>query len=87
VVAEVLVALRRLGQDDMITYVDDYADVAERIAEADLKLVRQQSGPAARVQTAVVGTILGDQLIAGLRRLAQQDASARMFGRPRPPSP
>jgi DNA-binding transcriptional MerR regulator len=78
-VAEVIVALRRLGLEDMVAAIDDYADAAERIAGADLALVRRQDGPAAAVHGAVVGTILGDRLIAGLRRLAQEDASARVF--------
>ena len=45
----------------------------------DLELVSGRE-PEAMVYRAVIGTILGDALIAGLRRLAQEDASARTFG-------
>jgi DNA-binding transcriptional MerR regulator len=77
-VAEVIVALRRLGVDRLVDMIDEYAAAVERIAELDLGLVRD-SDPETAVYRAVVGTILGDALIAGLRRLAQESTSARLF--------
>jgi DNA-binding transcriptional MerR regulator len=76
--AEVIAALRRLGVGRQVDLIDGYADAVERIAEIDLGLVRD-ADPEAAVYQAVVGTILGDAMIAGLRRLAQESISARLF--------
>jgi DNA-binding transcriptional MerR regulator len=82
-VAEVLAAQRRLGMGAQAEMIEDYANAVEAIAALDLRLV---SGcePEAMLYRAVIATILGDALIAGLRRLAQEDASARTFGHPDP---
>ena len=77
-VAEVIAALRRLGVDGQVDRLDEYADAVERIAHIDLGLVRD-ADPETAVYHAVVGTILGDALIAGLRRLAQESISATLF--------
>jgi DNA-binding transcriptional MerR regulator len=81
-VAEVVAALRGLGADDIVMHLDEYAESAERIAATDLEIVRRRAEPHEMVYGAVIATILGDTLVAGLRRLAQEDASARMFARP-----
>lgn len=77
--AEVIAAMRHLGVDDLIDKIDEYADAAETIAATDLELIRHRGDPEAMVYGAVVGTILGDALLAALRRLAQENASAKMF--------
>jgi DNA-binding transcriptional MerR regulator len=77
-VAEVIAALRRLGVGRQVDLIDEYAGAVERIAEIDLGLVRD-ADPETAVYQAVVGTILGEALIAGLRRLAQESISARLF--------
>ncbi|MBB5868045.1 DNA-binding transcriptional MerR regulator [Allocatelliglobosispora scoriae] len=79
--AEVIAALRQLGVTEPLENIDDYADTAERVAQVDMKLVRKRlEDPAGLVYGVVIGTVVGDQLLAALRRLAQEDASARMFG-------
>jgi DNA-binding transcriptional MerR regulator len=77
-VAEVIAALRRLGVGGQVDLIDEYAAAVERIAEIDLGLLHD-ADPETAVYQAVVGTILGDALIVGLRRLAQESISARMF--------
>jgi DNA-binding transcriptional MerR regulator len=77
-VAEVVAALRRLGLTRQVELLDGYATAVEDIAELDLSLVTG-SDPETMIYRAVIGTILGDTLIAGLRRLAQESASARLF--------
>jgi DNA-binding transcriptional MerR regulator len=77
-VAEVIAALRRLDNSKQVDMIDGYAEAVERIAELDLDLV-QAADPETVVYRAVVGTILGDALIAGLRRLAQESLSAQLF--------
>jgi DNA-binding transcriptional MerR regulator len=80
-VAEVILTLRQLGLEDFLAVIDEYAEAAERAATTDLELVRARGQPEAMVYAAVVGTILGDRLMAGLRHLAQEDVSARTLGR------
>ncbi len=80
-IADIIAAMRRLGWDDMVTSIDGYADVADRAAELDMEIVARHSDPDEIVYGAVVGTILGDALIAGLRRLAQESASAKAYER------
>jgi DNA-binding transcriptional MerR regulator len=77
--AEVIAALRQLGVDDLVDKIDDYADAAEAIATTDLEIIGSRRDPEEAVYGAVVGTILGDALIAALRRLAQENASAKLF--------
>ena len=79
-VTETIAAMRHLGAGDLLALIDEYAAAAERIAVADLEQVRRRAEPDAIVYGAVVGTILGDRLIAGLRRLAQEHVSARVLG-------
>lgn len=62
--------------------LDAWADAAEIIGRADLSTVPPE--PADALRQVVLGTVLGDPIIATLRRLAQQDASAR-YGSPDSP--
>lgn len=79
--AEVIAALRQVGLGDMLAIIDVYADAAQHSAAADLGLVQRQDGTDAMVYTAVVGTVLGDRLMAALRHLAHEDVSARTLRR------
>ncbi|GAB3144999.1 MerR family transcriptional regulator [Micromonospora sonneratiae] len=78
-VARTIATLRELGGDALLDRIDAYADAAERAATADLETIRDLTDRDTQVYGAVIGTILGDALIAGLRRLAQVDRSVRMF--------
>jgi len=80
VVAEVIAALRRLGATSMLDRLDDFAQLSGRIGEIDLEVVADQRSPEEMVYSAVVGAILGDRLLAALRRLAQESASAKRYG-------
>lgn len=80
VVAEVISALRRLGATTMLSRLDEFAELSGRIGEIDLEIVADQQSPEEMVHSAVVGAILGDRLLAGLRRLAQESASAKRYG-------
>lgn len=79
---DVLARLDRLGQQRVIEALDAYAAAADLIAEADLAVVAAVEGRDARAETAVLGTLLGDVLIAALRRLAQEHVSAKQFPPP-----
>ena len=81
VLAEVIAAFRQLGEGELLEKLDEYAAGVERLAAADLAFVRRRGEPDAIVRSAVIGTLLGDALIAALRRLAQENVSARTFDR------
>jgi DNA-binding transcriptional MerR regulator len=72
-----------LGREDLLTTLPVYAEAAELIAGADLQTVADSEGRAAMTETVVVGTVLGDSLFAGLRRMAHENVSRTVF--PVPP--
>ncbi|MEV0619944.1 MerR family transcriptional regulator [Nonomuraea sp. NPDC050404] len=74
----VLAILDEVGHQDMIGLLDVYADVAEKIAEADLRLLGGVAGREDAVEVAVIATSVGDTLIGSLRRLAQTTTAQRM---------
>jgi DNA-binding transcriptional MerR regulator len=75
--ADAVAAYRELGQDDMLACFDTYLDTCERLAEREVGLVIAREDPARMVEGVVTGTILGEVLLNALRRLAQQNASAK----------
>ncbi|MEV6209615.1 MerR family transcriptional regulator [Kitasatospora sp. NPDC051914] len=77
--AQLVVTLRDLGQDDLLDVFDDYAVAAARLSTAELALIGRREGLDSKVEGAVLGTVLGDALIGAMRRLAQADASHRAF--------
>ena len=79
--ASVLAALRDLGQDDLLSLADAYAAPAEQIAAADLATILRRPTLDGQLEGVIIGTTLGDTLIASLRRLAEEHTSARVaFG-------
>ncbi|MEV6783041.1 MerR family transcriptional regulator [Streptomyces sp. NPDC051098] len=74
--ATALAALGRAGHGDFAEVLDAYADAAEKVARADLAYVARRAGLDDLVESVVVGTVLGDALLASLRRIAQADGSA-----------
>ncbi len=84
--AAVLDRYRTLGREDLAANLTEYARACEIVAAADLDAVTKNldAGPAAATQTVVVGTVLGDALLAGLRRMAQENESHHRFGPGRP---
>lgn len=68
-----------VGHGDRLDYLDEFAAAEERIAAADLAFVARRQRPEDLVERVVVGTVLGDAVLAALRRLAQVDASARRY--------
>lgn len=69
-----------LGRPELVSQLSGYAELADRIAELDLRTIGDLPSTESIVEGAVVATVLGDVVFAALRRLAQQQASARMFG-------
>ncbi len=75
----VLARMHRLGRSHFATHLDDYARAAERIAETDLAPITELRDRDDRAEAALVGTVLGDALLAALRRMAQESLSAKHF--------
>lgn len=84
VAARVLDDLAAIGFDPSDAYLSAYASAAALIAHADVSALRDRETAELTAELMIVGTVLGDALVAGLRRLAQQDATADLF--PVPPS-
>jgi DNA-binding transcriptional MerR regulator len=78
--AGALAAFGRVGHADFAQVLDDYAAAAERVAAADLAYVAGNAKREDLVESAVIGTVLGDAVFVALRRLAHVDASARLYG-------
>jgi DNA-binding transcriptional MerR regulator len=83
--ADAVAAFRALAQEDLLTCMETYAEVAERVAAEEVDVVIARGEPARMVEGLVIGTILGEALLAALRRLAQEDASARRLPQTMPP--
>lgn len=77
--AEVLAAFGQVGADVGVL-LEQYADVAETIARFDLEFVGRAPDAEGMLHAAVVGSILGDSLLAALRRMTQEHESAKKFG-------
>lgn len=77
--AEVIAAFEQVGADVGIL-LEQYADAAETIARYDLEFVGRAADAEGMLYSAVVGSILGDSLLAALRRLTEEHESAKMFG-------
>lgn len=75
---EVVAALYSLGQDDLASLLDDYADAAERLAEVEVRCVLSRADEESILEGVVIGTTLGDTILAALRRFAEAEASSRL---------
>jgi len=74
--ARALDAFARSGHPMEDAYLARYAEAAAIQADADLAAVRARPDRTAMAELMVVGTVLGDQLAAGLRRVAQATVSS-----------
>ncbi|WP_017577247.1 MerR family transcriptional regulator [Nocardiopsis kunsanensis] len=73
--AQVLATFRALGMELDQDWLDSYAAAADRLAQADLEYVGGLTDVDELLEKAVIGTVLGDSLLAALRRLAQASIS------------
>jgi len=77
--ARVLSAFRGVGQTDERGWYARYAEAALLAAAADLDEIESRPDRAAKAETVVVGTVLGDALISGLRRAAQEHVTFQRY--------
>lgn len=76
----VLATYARLGDDDLAAQLGIYMRAMEEVAEREVAAVVDRGDRARTVEGVVVGTVLGDTLLAAVRRLAQQHCSLRLLG-------
>lgn len=79
-VVDVLVTYELLGDADLAGVLDAYAAALTPVARDEVAVVLARDGRDRIVEGMVIGTLLGDTLLAALRRLAHEDASARYLG-------
>lgn len=69
-VIDALATLDELGLPNPELALDAYAQAAELVAETELRIIGGSDDPRGIVENAVVGTVVGESLLAGMRRLA-----------------
>ncbi|HEU4948930.1 MAG TPA: MerR family transcriptional regulator [Kribbella sp.] len=79
---ETVAVLRSLDQARLVEHLDAYAEAVERFTELEVAAVVTRTDPHQIAESVVIGTILGETLIAALRLLAQENVSARRLGGP-----
>ena len=60
-------------------FLTGYATACLGIAQADLGALTTRDSPVLVLELMAVGTVMGDVLMSGLRRLAQESAAATVF--------
>ncbi|WP_256104945.1 MerR family transcriptional regulator [Streptomyces sp. ODS05-4] len=75
---QIVVTYRDLDRDDLLTLLDAYAGAAGELARAELATVADVPTTDGKAEGVVLGTVLGDAALAALRRIAAEDASARV---------
>lgn len=77
--AQAFVTLRRLGRPVVLTELRPYIEAAALIAEHEVGRLPVGDERTKAVQTAVAINVLYEQVLLALRRMAQENASARRF--------
>jgi DNA-binding transcriptional MerR regulator len=78
--AQTFVALHRLGFPITLADLRPYASAATAVAEHEIGRVAADAPRARAVHAMLVSTVLYEQVLTALHRLAQEDISARRFG-------
>ena len=78
-VAEALEALRVLWGVCGPEIFDVYADAADTLAGCELAFIDESRGTAETVEQVIVGTVVFERALVGLRRLAENNHSNRRF--------
>ncbi|WP_150460449.1 MerR family transcriptional regulator [Nesterenkonia ebinurensis] len=71
--------LARTGHTEVTDRLSRYAAAMDLVAEADLDAVASSGDSDQMAETVVVGIALGDALLAGLRRIAQESHTHRRY--------
>jgi DNA-binding transcriptional MerR regulator len=77
-----LATAKELGHEKLADRLDEYVDLALRVAELDVEVVTGLTSFDRIIEAGLVATVLGDRIFAGLRHLAQEQLSREVLGRP-----
>lgn len=80
VLAAAMIAIRTLWFDVGPWIFEPYADLAMELARFELDAIDPSQGRAETVRSIIVGTVVFEQALIALRRLAQEHHSQRRFG-------
>jgi hypothetical protein len=80
--ARILATFEEVEGRELTDFASRYAEHALGVAEADLDEVDARPDRASKVETVVVGTVLGDALFAALRRVAQEHVTSVRYSPP-----
>jgi hypothetical protein len=75
-----LAAFRRLGYAWPVQLTLPYAQLMHQVAVLDLDFMETHQSEEQKVEVAVLGTALLEPVLAALRRVAQEEESARRYG-------
>ncbi|MET7859688.1 MerR family transcriptional regulator [Streptomyces sp. NPDC005318] len=75
-----MATLIRLGYPCDIDYLAEQARLMEQVAARDLDMMESYPAGAEQVEMAVTSVVLHEPLLLALRRLAQEEESARRYG-------
>ncbi|MBO1336184.1 MerR family transcriptional regulator [Streptomyces sp. VRA16 Mangrove soil] len=75
---QIVATYRDLDRGDLLVLLDRYATAAGELATAELAALADVASTDGKVEGVVLGTVLGDAAMAALRRIAQEDVSARL---------
>jgi hypothetical protein len=76
---DVLATLERLGGERVAGLVDVYAEAMEAVARHEVTAVVDPGDRERSVERVAIGIVLGGALVAALRGMAEESASARLL--------
>lgn len=76
-----LATAKELGQEKLVERLDEYVELALRVAELDVEVVTGLTSFDRIIEAGLVATVLGDRIFTGLRHLAQEQVSRDVLGR------
>jgi len=83
-VANLIAALataKELGHEKLADRLDEYFELALRVAELDVEVVTGLTSFDKIIEAGLIATVLGDRIFTGLRHLAQESVSREVLGR------
>ncbi|GAA2836638.1 MerR family transcriptional regulator [Kribbella solani] len=76
---DTLAAMETLGQTNLADHLDAYADAVETFTQLEVASVTTNPTRDQLAESVIIGTILGETLIASLRLLSQESTSATLW--------
>jgi DNA-binding transcriptional MerR regulator len=76
-----LATAKDLGHERLAERLEEYAQLARRVAEIDVEVVIGLTSVDKIIEAGLVATVLGDRIFAGLRHIAQAQVSRELLGR------